>query len=75
MFCRRLSARQKCVIEADLSCDRGWRAILERISSGACTGGSGRSKLPARSRGTCKGTGPTPVCTVLAIVPLREIPG
>ena len=35
---------------------------------------SSGSKVPARSRGTASGTGPTPVCTVLAIVPLREFP-
>jgi hypothetical protein len=34
-------------------------------------GTSTGSNVPARSRGTCKGTGPTPVCTVLAILPLR----
>jgi hypothetical protein len=37
-------------------------------------GTSSGSNVPARSRGTCKGTGPTPVCTVLAIVPLRAFP-
>src|ERR1022692_1613630 len=37
-------------------------------------GTSSGSKLPARSRGTCNPTGPTPVCTVLAIVPLRDSP-
>ena len=35
---------------------------------------SSGSKLPSRSRGTCSGTGPTPVCTVLAIYPFREFP-
>jgi len=37
-------------------------------------GTSSGSKVPARSRGTASGTGPTPVCTVLAMVPLREFP-
>ena len=37
-------------------------------------GTSTGSKLQARSRGTASGTGPTPVCTVLAIAPLRELP-
>jgi hypothetical protein len=32
------------------------------------------SNEPARSLGTCSGTGPTPVCTVLAITPLRALP-
>ena len=32
------------------------------------------SNVPARSRGTCSGTGPTPVCTVLAMFPLRALP-
>ena len=32
------------------------------------------SKVPARSLGTCSGTGPTPVCTVLAMFPLRALP-
>ena len=34
-------------------------------------GTSTGSKVPARSRGTASGTGPTPVCAVLAMVPLR----
>jgi transcription elongation factor len=34
-------------------------------------GTSSGSKVPARSRGTASGTGPTPVCTVLAMAPLR----
>jgi hypothetical protein len=34
-------------------------------------GTSSGSNVPARSRGTASGTGPTPVCTVLAIAPLR----
>jgi hypothetical protein len=37
-------------------------------------GTSTGSKLPARSRGTARPTGPTPVCTVLAMAPLREFP-
>jgi hypothetical protein len=37
-------------------------------------GTSTGSNVPARSRGTASGTGPTPVCTVLAIVPFREFP-
>ena len=38
-------------------------------------GTSSGSKVPARSRGTCKGTGPTPVWTVLAMLPFLEFPG
>ena len=34
-------------------------------------GTSSGSNVPARSRGTASGTGPTPVCTVLAMEPLR----
>jgi hypothetical protein len=34
-------------------------------------GTSSGSNVPARSRGTASGTGPTPVCTVLPVVPLR----
>jgi hypothetical protein len=34
-------------------------------------GTSSGSKVPTRSRGTASGTGPTPVCTVLPIVPVR----
>jgi hypothetical protein len=34
-------------------------------------GTSSGSNVPVRSRGTARPTGPTPVCTVLAIVPLR----
>ena len=34
-------------------------------------GTSSGSKDPARSRGTARPTGPTPVCTVLAMLPLR----
>ena len=34
-------------------------------------GTSSGSNVPARSRGTARPTGPTPVCTVLAMVPLR----
>ena len=35
---------------------------------------SSGSNVPARSRGTARPTGPTPVWTVLAMVPLREFP-
>ena len=37
-------------------------------------GTSSGSNVPARSRGTARPTGPTPVCTVLAIAPFREFP-
>ena len=37
-------------------------------------GTSTGSNDPARSRGTCSGTGPTPVWTVLAMFPLRALP-
>jgi hypothetical protein len=34
-------------------------------------GTSSGSNVPDRSRGTARSTGPTPVCTVLAMVSLR----
>ena len=34
-------------------------------------GTSSGSNVPALSRGTARPAGPTPVCTVLAMVPLR----
>ena len=34
-------------------------------------GTSSGSNVPALSRGTARPTGPTPACTVLAMVPLR----
>ncbi|PZG41514.1 hypothetical protein C1I98_21195 [Spongiactinospora gelatinilytica] len=37
-------------------------------------GTSTGSKVPARSRGTAGRTGPIPICTVLPIRPLRELP-
>jgi hypothetical protein len=37
-------------------------------------GTSSGSNVPARSRGTCSGTGPTPVWTVLKIDPFRAFP-
>jgi hypothetical protein len=40
----------------------------------ARSGISSGPELPARSRGTASGTGPIPVCTVLAMYPLREFP-